>query len=607
MKKTLIALSISSLFYSSLSLSEQESIVNETVKSDEQILITGNPYNQSTDEIMSTVSIITRLDIDRIQPKSIAQLLKTTAGIDIAANGGPAQTTSVFVRGTSSTHTLFLVDGVRIDTVTGSGGATVSDIPTYQIERIEVVKGPRAAMYGSDAIGAVIQIFTRDLEGGEYQATVEYGSKNYMFAGVTAGISHGKGASTFSVSRETSDGYDVTNNEFPVDDDKDAYEKINFSLKGKQPLSEAFTLNWVGRYDDGSFDYDGNSKWTIKAPSQEYKKHLLSTGLNYEDALWSHTLNVAQYQEEQKRFGDYPAVDETTRKQLDYSSIYRRNDTLNFNFGTQVYQDKYKGSNDFTGESRNTLSAFTGALYKSELFITELALRYNDVENTGAKTTYNLSLGYNISDSFFTSINYGTGFKAPTLYQIHDKWVGNLTLDLETSKSFEFLIRGEMSGVNAEVSYFNLAFDNLIDYDYGINKYGNIADAAIKGVEVNVSRDIENLNLSANYTYTDTEDKTTGKQLSRRARNKGNIGASYDWGQVSLTGIYTSQGKRFDAYSNSTLPAYNTMDLSINYQVSDALSVQLKGNNIFNEDYETAPGYTTPGVEYFLQVSYSNF
>jgi len=609
MKKTIIALSISSLLYSSLSFAEEgeSEIIHKAIKADENMVITANPYKLSTNEIMSTVSIITRVDIDRIQPKSIAELLKSSAGIDIAANGGPAQNTSVFVRGTNSTHTLFLVDGVRIDTVTGSGGASVNNIPTYQVERIEVVKGPRAAMYGSDAVGAVIQIFTRDLKGGEYQAAVEYGSNNYISAGVTGGISHGEGSTTVSISRETSDGYDVTNNDYAVDDDEDTYERTNISLKGQQPLSEAFTLSWVGRYDDGGYDYDGNSKWTSTAPSQEYKKHLLSTGLNYDLDYWSHDINIGQYQEENTRFGDYPAVDETTRNQVDYTGVYNTNEAFSFNFGTQFYQDEYKGSNDaFSGQSRNTSSASAGALYNAGAFVTELALRYNDVEDTGSETTYNVSLGYNLSDSIFTSINYGTGFKAPTLYQLYDSGSGNAELEIETSESWEFLLRGDVYGVTTEVAYFNLGFDNLLDYSFETFRYGNIADAEIKGVELNASKYLDNFNLSANYTYTDTEDKTTGTQLSRRARHKANLQATYDWEKVSLTGVYQYQGTRFDANSDSSLSAYNTVDISVNYQLSDAWKLQLKANNILDTEYETAPGYVTPGSEYFLQVSYNS-
>jgi vitamin B12 transporter len=606
MKKTLLALSITSALISPLTFADSSQIKQEN-SVDENMLITSNSYNQSTDEIMSTVSIITRLDIERIQPKSVAELLQTTAGIDIAANGGPAQNTSVFVRGTNSTHTLFLIDGVRIDTVTGSGGASVNDIPTFQIERIEVVKGPRAAMYGSDAVGAVIQIFTRNLEGGEYQAALEYGSNNYKLAGVTAGINHGEGTSTISVSKETSDGYDVTDNDYPVDDDKDAYKKLNLSIKGHQPLTDALTLNWVGRYDDGEYDYDGNSSYTVLAPSQEYKKHMLSAALNYNQAQWSHDVSIAQYQEKQERAGDYPAVDETNRNQFDYSAVYSSDNLLNYNIGAQFYQDEYQGTNSFTGESRDTKSAFAGALYDSGKLITELALRYNDVENTGSETTYNVSLGYNISDSLFTSINYGTGFKAPTLYQLYDSWSGDASLKLETSESYEFLFRGNIDGITADLSYFNLAFDNLLDYNYDTYRYDNIADAKIKGVELNLTKDLENLNLSANYTYTDTEDKTTGTQLSRRARHKANIGASYNWQNLSLSGAYKYQGTRFDANSNSSLSAYNTIDLSASYQLTDSWKLQIKANNIFDEEYETAPGYVTPGAEYFFQVSYNHF
>lgn len=606
MKKTLIAISISSAFIAPLTFANTAQN-NDDIAAEDVILVTGNPYQQSTDEIMSTVSIIDRVAIDRIQPKSVAELLQTAAGIDIASNGGPAQVTSVFVRGTNSTHTLFLVDGVRIDTVTGSGGASVNDIPTYQIERIEVVKGPRAAMYGSDAVGAVVQIFTRNLQAGDVQAAIEYGSENYKFIGVTAGISHGEGSTTFSVSRESSDGYDVTDNDYSVDDDKDSYKKVNFSVKGHQDLSDALTLNWLGRYDDGNYDYDGNSAWTVLAPSQEYKKHLVSTGLNYNQAQWSHNLSIAQYQEKQSRLGDYPADDKTKRNQANYAATYFSDSSLSYHFGGQFYQDKYQGSGTFSGKTRNTSSVFAGAFYEAEKILSELSLRYNDVENTGSETTYNLSLGYNISESVFASINYGTGFKAPTFYQLYDSWSGNQDLALETSTSWEFLLRTSFFGAKAELAYFNLDFDNLLDYDYTTYTYANIADAKISGVELNLSKTINDLELSANYAYTDTEDKTTGTQLSRRARHKGNIEASYFWDKVSVSGAYKYQGTRFDAYSNSSLSAYNTIDFSVNYQLADEWKLQLKANNIFDEEYQTAPGYITPGTEYFLQVSYNHF
>jgi len=603
MKKALLALSIASTLSPALTHANQtqDHVDIET----ETMLVTSNPYNQSADEIMSTVSIINRVDIDRIQPKSVAELLQTTAGIDIASNGGPAQVTSVFVRGTNSTHTLFLVDGVRIDTVTGSGGSSVNDIPTYQIERIEIVKGPRAAMYGSDAVGAVIQIFTRELESGEFQAAVEYGSNNYQFAGITAGLSHGNGSSTLSVSRETSAGYDVTANEYSVDDDKDEYKKVNLALKGHQTITEALSLNWVGRYDDGNYDYDGNSSWTILAPGQEYKKHLFSTGLNYNQDDWSHDLSIAQYQEKQTRLGDYPADNQTTRNQANYDSTYNVNNDVSYNFGGQLYQDDYEGSGSFDGESRNTTTAFVGAFYKVEALLTELSIRYNDVDNTGSEITYNVSAGYNISESIFASVNYGTGFKAPTFYQLYDNWSGNSDLKLETSTSLELLLRANILGTKAELSYFHLDFENLLDYDYTTYTYANIADAEISGVELSLSKNVDDLNLSANYAYTDTEDKNTSTQLSRRARHKANVEASYHWGKVSLSGVYRYNGTRFDAYSDITLTAYSAIDMSMNYQLTDKWKLQVKANNIFDEKYETAPGFVTPGNEYFLQVSYN--
>jgi len=210
MKKTLIALSISSLLYSSLSNAEQNSAINisKAAKADETIVVTANRSIQDKFDTLAAVDIFTRENIEQIQPLSISDLLGRVAGISISNQGTSAHKSSAFIRGTNSDHLLILVNGVRVGSAT-LGVKSIADIPVQLVERVEVIRGPRAALWGSDAVGGVIQIFTRDLSAGEGQAGIKVGS-NSLYQGYGAlGFGNDAHSYTLSATAEQSDGFDV--------------------------------------------------------------------------------------------------------------------------------------------------------------------------------------------------------------------------------------------------------------------------------------------------------------------------------------------------------------------------------------------------------------
>ena len=575
----------------------------------ETLEITGSRYQRSTDEILASVVVIDRSDIDTIQPQSMSDLLQTIAGVDITRQGGAGQQSSIFTRGTNSGHTLILVDGARIGSAT-LGATSLATIPTYQIERIEVIKGARASLYGSDAIGGVIQIFTRQLNGGEYQANVQVGSDSLQSLSGAVGVAHGNGATTLSVSHEKSDGFDAIKT---YEDDDDGYDRLNIALKGQQLLSEQLTVSWLGRLDDGGYDYD--TSWG--GNETEYKNHVLQGKINYQQSNAKHELALSQSRDYDIAFGNGISKDDgdffdTTKTQLAWVSQYNASDALDLSIGGDYYRENISTKTEYDNTSRDVYAVFVSGLYQQDGFISELSARYDDVEKVDSEVTYNLGIGYHFTDLFFASLNAASGFKAPSfndLYSPKSLWTGgNADLVSETSDSVELIVRSQFGGVNTQVSVYSTDVDNLIDWapdENGFWQPENIKNAEIDGAEVNLSKDFGSADISLGYAYVDAKDAQSGDRLDRRARHNGNVATSFVIANWQFSATYEYHGSRFD--NDTKLDAYQLVNLGANYQINEQWQVQVKANNVFDEEYENVLNYNTPDAQYFLNVSYSNF
>ena len=228
--KTPIQLAIAGVIFSSLTSSV--AYANATVEDSEleTITVTANRFATSVDDSLATQVVITRADIERIQPKSVLDMLSTVSGLDISTNGGRGQTSSVYMRGANAGHTLVLLNGVRISSAS-LVSTNIQNIAPELVERIEIVKGPRAALWGSDAIGGVIQIFTRKLESGEHFVSANFGSEGYQMVNAGVGIKHGDGFTSISLNHEESDGFDVKDD---TETDDDGYSYNSLAINGQQ-------------------------------------------------------------------------------------------------------------------------------------------------------------------------------------------------------------------------------------------------------------------------------------------------------------------------------------------------------------------------------------
>ncbi|WP_057830619.1 TonB-dependent receptor domain-containing protein [Colwellia sp. TT2012] len=627
MKKKLIALSISSLLYSSLSFAEQTNtaLINKTLKADETIVVTANRSIQDKFDTLAAVDIFTRANIEQIQPLSVSDLLRRVAGITITTQGTSAHKSSAFIRGTNSDHVLVLVNGVRVGSAT-LGVKSIADIPVQLIERIEIIRGPRAALWGSDAVGGVIQIFTRDLSPGEGQVGVKIGS-NSLYQGYGAlGFGNEDHSYTFTATAEKSDGFDVIvpngANMFTVDqNDDDGYDRQSVGLAGTSQFTKQYTLELNTQYDQGTTEIDTNTLYSGDESSYENYHFLLRNHLQLEQVYLQLGLSTSQDSNEDN-YSDYNddngfnnpnSLFTTTRNQVTALAQRPFADSSEVTAGVEWYSESIDSNNEYDKTKRDASAFFVTGRHNIEQIKLEASVRYDKVGDINGETTYQLAAGYQVSDQLLFSLSHGTAFKAPSFNDLYYPFSGNPDLVSETADSTEFLTRYQNDFFSAEVSIYQTNIDNLIEWapvdssdPFSPWQPKNIAQAEILGAEATISADIADTSNRLTLSHVDAEDKTTGKQLARRPHFSANYNFFYSLGQLEFTFDVRYQGSSYDNANaeDKTLKAYTLLDVGVNYRLNDQLSLFAKVTNLTDKDYQTASEY--PGAErgYSLTLDY---
>ena len=616
MKKSLIALTLTSALASSLSYAnENTTIDNNTIKSneaqiDEVIVVTANRTPQQGADILSSFAVISREDIEQLPVTSLAELLNTVNGLQMSQNGGAGQTTSVFTRGTNAGHTLVVIDGQRISSAT-LGQVEFSNLSLDQIERVEVIKGPRASLWGSDAIGGVIQIFTRQLDAGEVSVDLAIGNHNQKQASLSTAFAHGNGATTLTLSARASDGYDVFE---PDESDDDGYNQENISVSGYQKINEQWKVNWLAKYDQGNSDYDNS--WGADENAFESQQWQLSAQQSKEN--WYQEFRLGSQKNESITFGkDVAEKDgsffETSRIQANWLGSYQLSSVLSSNFGVDLTKEKVDTVTVYNQDERDLYAAYTHLSYDNQTQIIEGSIRYDDIEAVDSKITYNASLGHRFSTNTLLSLNLGSGFKAPSfndLYYPTDAYsYGNPDLIPETSTSIEVLFKTTFADIDTELSVYQTEIDDLIEWDLDAEyKYTptNIAQAEINGIELTFSGEFFDFNHELQLGYLDAVNTTTNDPLIRRAKNSARYQLSRQWQQLSILASINYQGDREDTQwpGTITLDSYTLVDLSASYQINSAWTAGVKINNLLDEEYYSANNYIGQPAQYLLTVSY---
>jgi vitamin B12 transporter len=615
--KTTLSLIITASLVTAMSITAQANTSNP--ESDlETITVTANRFATSIDDSLATQVVITRADIERIQPKTVLDMLSTVSGLDISTNGGRGQASSVYMRGANSGHTLVLLNGVRISSAS-LGSTNVQSIAPELIERIEIVKGPRAALWGSDAIGGVIQIFTRKLDSGEHFVSANVGSEGYQMLNAGVGIKHGDGFTSISVNHEESDGFDVKDD---TETDDDGYSYDSLAINGQQQINDALAFSWLAQVDQGDTEYDSS----FGANESEVSNHVWQIGAAYQWQL-ANIKNNTQFSIGQNRtsnigYGNGTSKSEGSQydtRRNQYSIINNSEISANFqtNFGAELYQEALKGSSVYSETERDVTGIFAHGVYKFEKFTYELATRYDDVEGIDSETTFNSGIGYQATDSTQISFSAGTGFKAPTFndlyYPLNWGYVGNTDLVSETSESYEFNVKSNFDNLSIAFNVYQTDIENLIDWS-GSDQDGNVTpvnvdDVEIKGAEFGANYQGFGGSHQFNFSHIKAEDASTGDQLGRRAKN--HVSYQFDT-KIAKADVYAElqyKGKRYDyLYGGAVvkLDSYSLVNLGASYPLTNNFKVQVKVNNAFDENYQTSDGYFTQERVAYIGFTYQN-
>ncbi|MCG5532660.1 TonB-dependent receptor [Halorhodospira sp. 9621] len=575
------------------------------------LVVTPTRMAQTVDESLSSVSVIDRDEIDRQQPRQVSDLLQGRAGTGLTSNGPFGKTTNLSMRGTNSDHTLLLVDGVPMNSAT-FGGAAWQYLPPAEIDRIEVVRGPRTSVYGADAIGGVVQVFTREGEEGppRFRAFGGAGSFNTQEFGV--GVSGGTAASRYalSASHYETDGINVQDG--AGDKDPDGFENTSFSGRFSHRLPGGAELFATGFRSKGQSEFDGatgQEDWT------DHVFQALRGGVRGDlTDRWFSELAVSQAKDEQDTFDSSGGESwhYTERHEVSWRNELYWGAGHVWAFGGDWREEEVDTSSDYDETSRYNAGAYTQLELDLGRHDLGSSLRYDDNEAYGDNVTGQVAWGFDATDRLRLRSSYGTAFKAPTfneLYSPFPSWVGNPDLTPEESVSAEVGARWQGRRVYVDTLVFQTEIDDLIaarEVAPGQDQPFNVDEARIRGAELEAGAHWQEWQISGAFTYLDHEDRDTGNELPRRPNESARLDIDRQLGDFSVGATALARGRSYDDRPNDTrLSGYGLLNLRTSYAITPEWTLRGTLENALDKDYETADGYNQPGRAVYVSLHFN--
>ncbi len=576
------------------------------------MVVTATRTPQRAGDALRDVEVITREDIERAAPLSLAELLQRQALVEFRGTGGPGQPAGLFLRGANAGQTLVLVDGLRVSSAT-VGTTSIENIPLDLVERIEVVKGPLSSLYGPDAIGGVVQIFTRASATPRLFGSAAYGthSDGRLATGFTA--IEGKTTVSFSAGGRTVDAPSATNERaFCHDPDRDPYDNAFANLKVVGRLAPQETLAFTGFVSRGRARFDGcpdaQGNYANDRNVQTLAGANIVSEMNYE-TWWKSRLTLGQGRDELQIEGGTTARFDTRQDQAAWVHEF----TLPAGkalAGFEMLRQKVVSDTAFSETKRDTNSAWAALSESWGSYRFEGSIRRDDDDQFGARDTGAASAGLAWPGAGLLTFTIGRGFRAPTFFDLYappsDFYVPNPQLRPEESLGREFGWRSEsLRGWQLRLTAFDNRIEDLITYVYPTMQ--NVRRARIRGLEASVEGRAWGVNWRGSYASQDPKDEETGFQLQGRAKRFGRLEASWGSGDWSVSGGVTASAERFDSANespSSRLPGYAIADATVRYAVSKRWSLELTGSNLFDKRYEHAVGYDAPRRAILLSLRF---
>ena len=572
-------------------------------------VVTATRTETVVDEVLAPVIVITREELERSLAPDVASLLQFHAGIDIGRNGGPGQATSIFIRGTDSNHATVLVDGVRVNPGT-IGGASIQNIAPETIERIEIVKGPRSALYGTDAIGGVINLITRSYTDNGFDAATGYGRYDTFLATASGGFGGEASQVAFSANWLESAGFPART----FDDTDRGYDNTSFTVKGRTQLG---AVRLGARYwqASGTSEY---SDFLLAPVDQDFENRMAALDATFSPTQrWSSRVTVSHIEDEIEQnqadfLGNFARV-RTRRNAADWQNDVHVGEHQLVTAGALVTQEETISTESFAPFDEDTDTAMVFAQDRIDFGRHDvlLAAAYLDHETFGAETTWNAEYGIDATAGMRLIAAAGTGFRAPDSTDRFG-FGGNPALDPEHSRNYELsLVQRFGERQQLRLSAFRNEIDDLIVFVAtdpvtfeGQNQ--NVERARIDGVELAYEYDAPTWRLRAEVIAQDPRNLTTDEKLLRRASESLTLAFAKALGAHELGFDVLLSGERedFGTLEQIELEGYALVNLYARFALMRGLSLQVRLENAFDEQYELASTYNTPDRSVFLALRY---
>jgi vitamin B12 transporter len=571
----------------------------------EPVVVTATRTESPAGEVLASVDLVWRDDLVRMPAADLGDALRFVPGVEVARLGGPGQQTSLFLRGTESNHVLVLIDGLRMNPGT-IGTAAIQNVAPEFVERVEVVKGPRSTLYGSDAIGGVINIITR--RGAVQADSVQagYGDYDTRSAGFSAGIGDERAEASIAASWLDSAGFPVRNG----DDTERGYENTSFNAYARAGAGPV-DLSLSAWYASGTSEY---SDFFVTPVDQDFENTALALTADFAPTeAWSSKFTVAYAIDdlEQNQSADFL---DTKRNTVDWQNDFAVADAHTVTAGV-LWQDEQADAESFG-------APYAADTTTSQLYLQDqaefgshrllLGAAYTDHETFGGHATWNAEYGYAFGAGSLVTFAAGTAFRAPDATDLYG-FGGNPDLEPEESQSFEASWR---QAVGERQSFSLTAFRNdideliefvVVDPDTFEGENRNVAKARIEGIEAAWQYDGERWGARAAATLQDPRDRTTDARLLRRARENYTAAIARRFGdghEVAVDLLYAGERRDFGFPVQAVLPAYWLANLSAKVALSERFTLVARVENLFDEDYELASGYNTMGQSFFGALRY---
>ena len=577
----------------------------QVIDSIDAIVVTATRMPQPLNKTIADTTVLNEQEIRHSGAPDVPTLLRSLAGVEVVQSGSLGAQSSTFMRGSNSNQVLVLLDGVRINSAT-TGATALEHIMLDNIERIEVVRGNVSSLYGSEAIGGVIQLFTKHGKGAPtFNASAGLG--NYGTQRLAAGFSGAAESTSFSLNagRVRTDGVSAMNPTLAsnANPNNNGYDNNTFSAQIKHAFNTDHALSATWFSARGEISFDNNFGATNINNTQTTIDKISLASDDQINEKWHSTLRLAQGSDDSQTYTNgTPAYRyKTQSNQYVWQNNLKLSDDQQLSLSAENLTQLVSSNTLYAHTTRNVNSlsgGYTGEFGQQQI---QFNLRQDSYSDFGTVNTGLLGYGFAFSESWRVTGSVSNAFKAPTFNDMYDPYLGNPALKPERSQNDEVGLHYTANGHRVDAIYFDNRITDFITLNSAYVATNTVL-AQITGQEFSYAGDFGNSHIKANATFQNPRDTTTGLVLARRAKEFASAAATHDFNALNVGVEMRYSGERQDG--SHTLSSYSLFNLSSRYTLDKHWNLSARINNVFNTDYSEAYSYNTLGRNAFIGISY---